>query len=79
MAATSPDATGPSGRGEESGGDRATGPGGPPPPAPPASRPPPPLGLDTAPLLAAVGLLDGDEDDDDLDTGDVVLREGEEG
>jgi len=80
MAATSPDAAGPSGRGEgdgrgDRGGDAAVAAGAPPPPLAP-----PPLGLDTAPLLAALGLLDGDgegDEDDGLDTGEVVLREGE--
>lgn len=82
MTATSPDAPppGPSGWGE--GGDGppdATAPGGARPPPLPPPPPPPPLGLDTAPLLEAVGLLGGDEgeDEEDLDTGDVVLREGE--
>ena len=83
MTATSPDAPppGPSGWGE--GGDGppdATAPGGARPPPLPPPPPPPPLGLDTAPLLEAVGLLGGDEgeDEEDLDTGDVVLREGED-
>ena len=79
MAATSPDAAGPSGREEVGGGngsaDAAPGAGGGPPPPP--SRPtPPPLGLDTAPLLSALGLLDDQDDEEGLDTGEVVLREG---